>query len=86
MRSPGSYLAAGLVTGGSVAPGDGGAGLSGPARDPLLLCPGRVPARHLAGGGGAGCAAGFLGLGGKRGRDFGQAAGRLQDQQRGGPG
>ena len=59
--------------------------VGGAAQHLLVLFPGRVPVGHAAGGRLAGVAAELLRLGDERGRDLGQAAARLQDQQDRGP-
>ena len=51
------------------------------AKHPLVLFLGRVSVEHPAGSGPIGVAAEFLRFGDERGRDLGQAAARLQDQQ-----
>jgi hypothetical protein len=60
---------------------DGGVALVDAAPHPLVRFPGRISVEHPGGGGLAGVAAEFGRPGDERGRDLGQAAARLQDQQ-----
>ena len=80
-RSSWSYPAAGPIAGGSVAPRTAGVALFDAAQHLLAFFPGRVSVEDPAGGGLARVAAEFLRLSDERGRDLGQAAAGLQDQQ-----